>query len=361
MAANKILLKRGTRAQINSAKTSSALNTYEPLWVTDEGRIEMSSAANASVTIARLDDIKVTSVAGRTGDVTLSKTDVGLGNVDNTSDASKPVSTAQQTALNSKLDLSGGTLTGDLILKGDPTAALMAATKQYVDASGGVDYQEFLVSGTWTKPSGLSDDAVVIVEIWGGGGGGAGSGNTRQGGGGGGAYNQRIFRAVDLTATVAVTIGAGGTGTTSNTVAGSGGTTSFGSYVQAFGGGGGSASPSNGLGGDGGGIVTGGGPGLGIISGATGTPQVMYGGVNSATALAMRNSIWGGGAGGAYTNGGAGGSSIWGGGGGGGNAGGTSIWGGNGGGPNVAGQVPGGGGGRGADGGDGKAIVRVIR
>lgn len=44
----------------------------------------------------------VTSVAGRTGDVTLTKSDVGLANVDNTSDANKPVSTAQQTALDGK-------------------------------------------------------------------------------------------------------------------------------------------------------------------------------------------------------------------------------------------------------------------
>lgn len=44
----------------------------------------------------------VASVAGRTGNVTLDKTDVGLANVDNTSDASKPVSTATQTALDSK-------------------------------------------------------------------------------------------------------------------------------------------------------------------------------------------------------------------------------------------------------------------
>ena len=44
----------------------------------------------------------VVSVAGRTGAITLGKADVGLGNVDNTSDANKPVSTAQQTALNAK-------------------------------------------------------------------------------------------------------------------------------------------------------------------------------------------------------------------------------------------------------------------
>jgi hypothetical protein len=41
----------------------------------------------------------VTSVAGKTGAVTLVKGDAGLANADNTSDAAKPVSTAQQTAL----------------------------------------------------------------------------------------------------------------------------------------------------------------------------------------------------------------------------------------------------------------------
>lgn len=40
----------------------------------------------------------VASVAGRTGSVVLTKTDVGLANVDNTSDVNKPVSTAQAAA-----------------------------------------------------------------------------------------------------------------------------------------------------------------------------------------------------------------------------------------------------------------------
>jgi hypothetical protein len=44
----------------------------------------------------------VTSVAGRTGAVTLTKADVGLTNVDNTPDANKPVSTAQATAIDAK-------------------------------------------------------------------------------------------------------------------------------------------------------------------------------------------------------------------------------------------------------------------
>ena len=47
-------------------------------------------------------------------DLALVKGDVGLGNVDNTSDANKPVSTAQQAALDLKLNLAGGTLSGVL-------------------------------------------------------------------------------------------------------------------------------------------------------------------------------------------------------------------------------------------------------
>lgn len=45
----------------------------------------------------------VQSVAGRTGTVILTKVDVGLTNVDNTLDVNKPVSTAQQTAIDLKM------------------------------------------------------------------------------------------------------------------------------------------------------------------------------------------------------------------------------------------------------------------
>lgn len=64
----------------------------------------------------------------------ITKAMVGLANADDTSDANKPVSTAQQTALNAKANLSGDTFTGFITLHADPTQALHAATKQYVDA-----------------------------------------------------------------------------------------------------------------------------------------------------------------------------------------------------------------------------------
>lgn len=46
------------------------------------------------------------------------KADLSLSNVDNTSDANKPVSTAQATAINAKANKSGDTFTGDLNLQG---------------------------------------------------------------------------------------------------------------------------------------------------------------------------------------------------------------------------------------------------
>lgn len=71
----------------------------------------------------------VTKVAGKTGAVTLAKGDVGLGNVDNTSDANKPISNATQAALNDKQSK----ITANGILKGDGTGTITAAEETEVE------------------------------------------------------------------------------------------------------------------------------------------------------------------------------------------------------------------------------------
>lgn len=94
----------------------------------------------------------VTSVAGKTGAVTLAKGDVGLGNVDNTTDASKPVSTATQTALNGKYstsdkasaaNLRAGTadkvVTPDIALSAMDWVAITAGATPAVDHAAGVN------------------------------------------------------------------------------------------------------------------------------------------------------------------------------------------------------------------------------
>ena len=82
----------------------------------------------------------------------ITKSMVGLGNVDNTTDANKPVSTATQTSLDNKLSLSGGTMTGLLTLSGAPESALHAATKAYVDnISAGLNFHQAVHASTSTN------------------------------------------------------------------------------------------------------------------------------------------------------------------------------------------------------------------
>ena len=89
----------------------------------------------------------------------ITKSMVGLGNVTNTSDANKPVSTAQQTALDAKLSLSGGTMTGALTLSGAPTSDLHAATKLYVDGvASGINFHAPVVAATAGNLAGTYDN-----------------------------------------------------------------------------------------------------------------------------------------------------------------------------------------------------------
>ena len=98
---------------------------------TDNGKTYILSSDSPS-TLADWKEITsagaVVSVAGKTGTVVLTKADVGLANVDNTSDLNKPISTATQAALNTKAVI--GTTTGtaaDAALVGDTTIDFVAA------------------------------------------------------------------------------------------------------------------------------------------------------------------------------------------------------------------------------------------
>jgi hypothetical protein len=92
----------------------------------------------------------------------VTKAHVGLGNVDNTTDANKPVSTATQTALDAKLALAGGTMIGKIVLDGDPTEALHPATKQYVDnVSAGLHIHEAVHAATTGTLAAMSGGSVT--------------------------------------------------------------------------------------------------------------------------------------------------------------------------------------------------------
>lgn len=67
-----------------------------------DGQISSRTKTNNTWGSWTVDSHPVTSVNGQTGIVSLSKSNIGLGNVDNTSDTDKPISTATQMALNNK-------------------------------------------------------------------------------------------------------------------------------------------------------------------------------------------------------------------------------------------------------------------
>lgn len=83
------------------------------------------------ITLAEVPASPVTSVNTQTGDVVLDKSDVGLSNVDNTSDLDKPISTATQTALNSKYDTSNPA--GYITLAEVPASAVTSVNTQTGD------------------------------------------------------------------------------------------------------------------------------------------------------------------------------------------------------------------------------------
>lgn len=257
--------------------------------------------------------------------------------------------------------------------------------KNYQRASGRAivqlspDVQLFTTAGgdTWTKPSGYSSTARVLVEVWGAGGSGAlATGvNARAGGGGGGSYKQLWKALGDLSSTESVTIGAGGAGRSTDGDGNNGGSSAFGSYVTAYGGAGGGFNNA------GTGEVGGGAGGM-RATGTAGAKQndLLYsegwGGDGTADPAGVHGFFTGGGGGGAAGSPGAGGSSLYGGGGGGGArsgsgaSGGTSTNGGagsDGASGGTAGSQPGGGGGAGIGGshnsgagGDGQVRVTVF-
>jgi hypothetical protein len=200
------------------------------------------------------------------------------------------------------------------------------------------DRQVFDASGTWTKPGA---GTVALIQTWGAGGsGGRGGAGDGGGGGGGGAYAEKLVALASLSASVSVTIGAGGAAQTSDSTDGSaGGDTTFGAYLTGYGGGAGNGDNAgdNG-GGGGGGLTSAGSSGAVAAGGAGGGPAGSIGGVSTA-AEGNANPFGGGGGGGTTGSDVAGGGGLFGGGGGGmggggsnETAGGFSVFGGGGGG-----------------------------
>ncbi len=294
-------------------------------------------------------------VAGHalSADVTVSKSDVGLSNVDNTADTAKPVSTAQQTAIDGKVSdtaYNAGTWDGvttiapsknavrdkieSLVIpvasdtaydattwNGNTDVPTKNAVRDKIETMGGTtDVQTFNADGTWNKPAGVKIVKVEVIGSGGGGGGGARNSSTtviRGAGrcGGGGSHIKTWFLADDLPSSVAIVVGAGGTsgaGATSNASAGSnggtGGVTKFGTGTYpslivngGTGGTGGAAAAGTGTDGTGGAVATGpvAGPGSMTAGGGTGGGAGGTGGTAPSISTGVDAAPFAGGGGGA--------------------------------------------------------------
>lgn len=110
-----------TWAQINKATSSLAdITTRNASALTEDSTHRFATDTEKSTWNGKQDALGFTAVPNTrtvngqalSANVSVTASDVGLGSVDNTSDAGKPVSTAQQTALDLKANLASPTFTG---------------------------------------------------------------------------------------------------------------------------------------------------------------------------------------------------------------------------------------------------------
>ena len=156
---NGTLLKDATETLTNKTLTSPVINTPTGITKSDVGLANVDNTTDAGKPVSTATqtalDLKAPLASPTfTGTVAgITSTMVGLGNVDNTSDASKPVSTATQTALDLKVDESLFDAKGDLLVaSADNTPAkLSVGTNGYLltansSATNGVEWAAAPVS-----------------------------------------------------------------------------------------------------------------------------------------------------------------------------------------------------------------------
>jgi hypothetical protein len=165
----------GTVLQVNGAALAGTvnLNNATPAAETNylNAKVQKDAGgANVSIevpigtaagTLAAGDDSRLVNAVPNTrqvnghalsSNVTVAKADVGLGNADNTSDAAKPVSTAQQAALDAKVDKGTATWpgSGTVATTSSTVAAATALAADPSDCGAGAYAQSIAANGNLT-------------------------------------------------------------------------------------------------------------------------------------------------------------------------------------------------------------------
>jgi hypothetical protein len=126
-------------------KGAGAADVVGPASSTDNAvaRFDSTTGKLLQNSLATVDDSGSVNIpTGQTykiNNVALAKGDVGLGNVDNTSDANKPVSTAQQTALNLKANLTANAFSAAQTISSNSATALTVGANGSTNSALQVD------------------------------------------------------------------------------------------------------------------------------------------------------------------------------------------------------------------------------
>jgi len=131
------------RTALNIDRLNNTSDADKPISTATQSALNSKSNVGHTHTASNITDFNVAasaaapiqSVNTRVGAIVLTKSDVGLGNVDNISDADKPISTATQSALNNKSNVGHFHVANDIT--NFNTAASAAAPVQSVNTRGG--------------------------------------------------------------------------------------------------------------------------------------------------------------------------------------------------------------------------------
>jgi len=142
-----------------STAASSSLSTHASD-TTDIHGIADTSILVTTTGVQSLTNKTITTPSG------LVKSDVGLGNVDNTSDANKPVSTATQTALDLKASLNSPTFTGTVTLPANTISqSMMSDDSVGTNEIGGLAVTEGKIADGAVTSVKIANDTIVNADI----------------------------------------------------------------------------------------------------------------------------------------------------------------------------------------------------